>query len=709
MGKFDVKELRGGFRDPRSDETDSRGAAAASAVGIGSRPPSSPADLMQQLGHGMQQLGHGQGGGNHGVAAGFQLDLPPPSPDLDYQSGDAFMPNSLTGDPFGILGTTVSDLFAIERVVAHGGFGVIYRANHLRFAAPVAIKCLKIPNNLSHEEREQFLLRFRKEGEVMFRLSSSIPEVVRPLHLDAVKAQDGRLIPYIAMEWLVGETLKDVIVKRLSEGKRPLSVESAVGLLSPVARALARSHHFPSEEGPLCILHCDLKPDNIFVANVDGGQILKVFDFGIAKVRSAATRQAGGFTVETQSNMFTPAYAAPEQWTPDRYGQTGPWTDVFALALTLTEVVTQKPAIDGPPTAMLSQSVDEKRRPTPRRLGLKVTDRIENIFVKALAVDPKTRYQSIAAFWGALEEALQLPATVGASVRASMTGVAALLPSSWEDEGPAASLVDSLPPAAQAPTFGGELDLQGPAPHPAPAMLAPAAPVPMSGLDFDNAGPSAQNIAIEHHAPLPAAAIGADTPAPLDYAGGIDFADARPERPARPVPSAAGSTPGMSAGLTPGGLMGPPGMGMPGVGAPGMGMPGMPPSNPAHNQDAPDMGQAVPATKERLQAAANKAGQVASQVAALAAGSAANAAKNIATRALAVESLPKIQIDEPSTWIRPMRGPLIALGASIAITVFAVIFSKMTASHFKVSWVSLPLLITSIAFAVYRWVKLTSR
>ncbi len=668
MGKFDVKELRGGFRDPRSDETDAR---VGPALGVGQRAPVSPADLMQQLGHG----------------AGLALDLPPPP--APSSGDDGFLQSSLSGDPFGILGKTVSDLFAIQKVIAHGGFGVIYRANHIRFQAPVAIKCLKIPNNLSQEEREQFLARFRKEGEVMFRLSSSIPEVVRPLHIDAIKTADGKLVPYIAMEWLVGETLKDVIVRRLSDGKRPLSIETAVSLLSPVARALARSHHFPSEEGPLCILHCDLKPDNIFVANVDGGQILKVFDFGIAKVRSAATRQAGGFTAETQSNMFTPAYAAPEQWTPDRYGQTGPWTDVFSLALTLTEVVTQKPAIDGPPTAMLSQSVDEKRRPTPGRLGVALGDRLESIFVKGLAVDPKTRYQSITAFWGALEEALALAPLVGSGARGSLAGVAAILPSSWEDEAPMAA-----PPAAPpAPTFGGELDLELPRP---PAAAPPAALPPMSasGLDFDSSPISSHPISQQ----APPRAMAVDENAPADFSAGIDLADARP---ARPAPSG----PGMSSpGLTPPGLGVPPGpMAMP-QGPAAMPQGSMaPPSAPGFGQEAQEGVAVGPAAKERLQAAASKAGQVAS----VAATSAAAAAKNIATRALAVDALPKIQIDQPSTWIRPMRAPLIAMGAAVLITVFAVIFSKATASHFKVSWVSLPLLVASIAFAGYRWVKLT--
>lgn len=625
------------------------------------------------------------------LALDLSLDLPQDGAGHGA-GGEAEVPSASLADPFNIVGTRIQDTFDVERVVAHGGFGVVYKAKHLRFAAPVALKCLKIPTNLTQEEREKFLDRFVKEGEVMFRLSSSISEVVRPLQVDSFKLLDGRLVPYIAFEWLNGETLKDVIVRRLNENKRPIALPGAVGLLTSVARALARAHRFPSAEGTLSILHCDLKPDNVFVTEVDGGQIFKIFDFGIAKVRSAATRQVGGFTAETQSNMFTPAYAAPEQWAPDRYGQTGPWTDVFGLALTLTELVTQRPAIDGAPTAMLTQCLDEKKRPTPRRLGLKCSDRLESIFVKALAVNPAKRYQSIEEFWGDLERELGLPPQLNQVGRLSITGVTAFLPESWEAEAP----LSDPPPSAQRPlmpvAFDGDLDLGAPrsSPMPAPpaAPQAPMAPPQPPGFDmgaFDlaEAAPSSAMVPKAPSPPPPSA------PPPGLAGSELDLAEEMPPRSQR-VPEGQGALPQPL----------PPQPSYPGM----MQAPGASGQFPATPGEA---GPASAQTREKLQAVAAKAGQVATVAAKQTAQVAAMAAKTIATKALEVDRRHEIRLDDPSTWIKPMLGPIIAMAAAVVISIGAVIMNKVSGSNSSVVAISLPLMIASIGFAVYRYIKLT--
>jgi serine/threonine-protein kinase len=608
-------------------------------------------------------------------------------------------------DPFGIVGTTQAETFHIEKVVAHGGFGVIYKARHVRFRAAVALKCLKIPANLSPSERTSFFERFRAEGEVMFRLSGSIPEVVRPMHVDALKLDDGRFVPFIALEWLEGETLKDVIVKRITQGKRPLSVSRAVVVLSQVARALSRAHHFPGPEGALAILHCDLKPDNLFVARTDGGDTFKIFDFGIAKVRSAATRVAGGATsADAASSMFTPAYAAPEQWAPDKYGQTGPWTDVFALALTLTELVTQRPAIDGPPAAMLAQCMDPTKRPTPRRLGLELPQHIDAIFAKGLAVDPKDRYQSIEQFWGDLERVLQLPPNVGGGSRMSIPAPLPLLPSGWElEEETAAAPIAAPPSVGAAPALEVELpslDLELPVPPVRPPSAPPQAPAapqsPFALGDLELAAPPA---APQHAPPQPSlgrAQSGAhaiDFEQPLD-AGAFDLA-ADPARPA-PPPAAASSS-GMSAA------------GMAAVGTP---MPGMPmPSQlggPASLGDQ-QLGQpAGPAARERIQQAAAVAGAAAAKAAAVAGAAAASTAKSIAKKAIDVEDQ-VIRLDDPSTWIKPMRGPIIAMVLAIVLSIGVVVANKMTGARYSLTWLSLPLLLGAIGFAAYRWMKIQKR
>src|SRR4051812_30646532 len=106
----------------------------------------------------------------------------------------------MASDVFGIVGTTQAGLFHVERVVAEGGFGVVYRAQHGAFRAPVALKCLKVPESMTPEQRAQFLEKFREEGELLFRLSALIPTVVRPLHVDALTLADGRLVPFLALE-----------------------------------------------------------------------------------------------------------------------------------------------------------------------------------------------------------------------------------------------------------------------------------------------------------------------------------------------------------------------------------------------------------------------------------------------------------------------------------------------------------------------------
>lgn len=306
-------------------------------------------------------------------------------------------------DVFGIVGSVIAGAYQVEAVVAEGGFGVVYRAHHVGFRAPIALKCLKVPQGLGAAHEAEFLEQFRAEAELLFRLSASIPTVVRPLHVDALTAPDGRFVPFMALEWLQGETLDEIVRRRVAAGRPGMSLKKLVRLLTPVARALERAHNFAGPEGPISIVHRDLKPENIFVADVAGEQIVKVLDFGIAKAKSVAS-QVVGRASQNQSALtaFTPAYGAPEQWLPKRYGQTGPWTDVWGLALTMVEVLAQRNIIDGDVAAMMGAAVDPERRPTPRTEGVNIPDAAEQVFLRALAVDPKERYRDAGELWSAL-------------------------------------------------------------------------------------------------------------------------------------------------------------------------------------------------------------------------------------------------------------------------------------------------------------------
>jgi eukaryotic-like serine/threonine-protein kinase len=312
-------------------------------------------------------------------------------------------------DAFGIVGSVIAAAYHVESVVAEGGFGTVYRAHHGGFRAPVALKCLRLPPGLLPEARQHFLDAFRAEAELLFRLSASISAVVRPLHVDAFTAVDGRFVPYLVLEWLEGSTLDAVIRKRRDEGQAPLTLKKIVRLLTPVARALERAHNFHGPDGPVSIVHRDLKPENIFVANVAGEEVVKILDFGIGKAKSMVSQVAGRASQSAGGiATFTPAYGSPEQWAPKRYGQTGPWTDVWGLALTLSEALVGHPLIDGDPAAIMGTVLDPNRRPTPGGEGVIVSDEVERVFQRALALDPRERQSDAGMFWNELLAAARI-------------------------------------------------------------------------------------------------------------------------------------------------------------------------------------------------------------------------------------------------------------------------------------------------------------
>lgn len=359
-------------------------------------------------------------------------------------------------DFFGIVGSLQDGAFRVEQVVAEGGFAVVYRAHHEGFRADVALKCLKLPGMLSESKQQEFLEKFRAEGELLFRLSAAIPAVVRPLHLGTLKSSKSSFVPFIALEWLDGKNLDAFIETRKQQGKPPLEARRAVQLLAPAARALEQAHHFAGPDGTVSILHRDIKPENLFVAKLHGREVVKVLDFGIGKVKRVATQIAGHASLEQSSfSAFTPAYGAPEQWLPKRFGQTGTWTDVWGLALTLVELLTGKTPLEGDAHAVMGAAIDESLRPTPRSLGLHTSDGLEAIFQRALAVDPRRRYHEIGDFWNDLEAELGVSTTRAWATPANLSSLPPARPEQAAAR-PAAELELEIPDLDSAPVSRGQ-------------------------------------------------------------------------------------------------------------------------------------------------------------------------------------------------------------------------------------------------------------
>jgi serine/threonine protein kinase len=311
----------------------------------------------------------------------------------------------MSPDPFGLLGTTIGGHYAVEAVVGEGGFSVVYRARHTLWGRPVAIKAIRGFEALETEAREKLIRAFVQEGAMLAELSERTTAIIQARDASTLFTLNGDWVPYLVLEWLDGESLETVIWEERNAGVPARSLEEAVRLLDPIATALALAHG-----NGIC--HRDLKPGNVVLLGPPRGAgcPIKLLDFGVASFFCDARRDLSGRGPSTDACGFTPSYAAPEQFS-DAYGVTGPWTDVFALALLVVELVTgREPMGEGTAEQLARVAVDPKRRPTPGALGVVVPEPVEDVLERALAVYPAERWQTAGSFWEALREAMQAAA-----------------------------------------------------------------------------------------------------------------------------------------------------------------------------------------------------------------------------------------------------------------------------------------------------------
>src|SRR5262245_30637441 len=192
-----------------------------------------------------------------------------------------------------LTGSIVAGRYEIQRRIGSGGMGSVYLARHVTLKREVAIKFIH-PELCSSEE---VLRRFDTEAKAAARIKSRHAVSV----IDHGVAANGQ--PYIVMEYLEGESLEQALRRR-----RRLPFEEVVEIVVQVARALEQTH----DAG---IVHRDLKPDNIFLSHDgDKGLVVKVLDFGIAKV--VHDEVVGGVgTTKTGMVLGTPLFMSPEALT----------------------------------------------------------------------------------------------------------------------------------------------------------------------------------------------------------------------------------------------------------------------------------------------------------------------------------------------------------------------------------------------------------
>ena len=273
-----------------------------------------------------------------------------------------------------LVGHTLDEKYLLEETLGVGGMGTVYRAKHLLIDKPVAVKVL----NQRFVVDEAARLRFQREARAAGRLQHQNAVTVT----DFGQTHDG--LVYIVMELLVGRTLRDVLAK-----EAPLDPARAVSIMLQVSEAVAAAH----EAG---IIHRDLKPANIFIVQrVDAPSLVKVLDFGIAKLAADTLEEDDPTLTVIGAVIGTPRYMCPEQYEET---ELTPAADVYSLGVILYEMLTGMVPFSGSsPLAIALKHVSEP--PTrPRSVVASIPVELEQVVLHALEKQPADRPRDAAEF-----------------------------------------------------------------------------------------------------------------------------------------------------------------------------------------------------------------------------------------------------------------------------------------------------------------------
>lgn len=252
------------------------------------------------------------------------------------------------------------DNYIVIAEIARGGVGIVYRARQRAVNREVAVKVLK---NID----EKSVKRFFQEIEIVGKLEH--PNIVR-VH----DAGEQRGTYYLAMEYVDGGTLRQVMEKKSSDSKILKWMEQ---ILTGI--------QFAHEHG---IIHRDLKPENILLTK-EG--VPKISDFGLAKT---VDRKAS--LTKTGLPMGTPYYMSPEQVEADR--AIDHRTDIYSMGVILYETLSHRLPFTGKTIMSLYRKIVDHDFLPPRRLNRKISRDLESIILRAMAKDPRDRYQSARQF-----------------------------------------------------------------------------------------------------------------------------------------------------------------------------------------------------------------------------------------------------------------------------------------------------------------------
>ncbi|MFH2010193.1 MAG: serine/threonine-protein kinase [bacterium] len=272
-----------------------------------------------------------------------------------------------------LIGVSIGN-YQVLSLLGQGAMGEVYLGEHPQIGRRVAIKVL-VDSLAGNQAMAQ---RFMSEARAVNKINH--PNIIQIY--DFGQLPDGRL--YYTMEYLEGRELKLILQERA-----PLSIQSTADVLRQIAAALQAAHGHG-------IVHRDLKPENIFVVEHESGFLVKVLDFGIAKLLEPG--MGSSHRTSTGMIMGTPLYMSPEQAAGD-VAAISAQSDIYALGVITYQMLSGRLPIDAPTTAqILAMHITEPPRPLAQ-VAVGIPNEVAMVVEGSLQKDPALRPSSAQVFY----------------------------------------------------------------------------------------------------------------------------------------------------------------------------------------------------------------------------------------------------------------------------------------------------------------------
>ncbi|HTJ82424.1 MAG TPA: serine/threonine-protein kinase, partial [Polyangiaceae bacterium] len=270
-----------------------------------------------------------------------------------------------------MIGKVLDSRYRIDKLLGQGGMGAVYEATHTGTGRRVAVKLIQ---QIALGDTDVFA-RFQREA----RASSAVDTRHIVEVLDSGRDPETGL-PYMAMEMLKGEDVGAYIARR---GPMPISL--ALRVTAQACLGLAKAHHAD-------VVHRDIKPANLFLTEEEDDEVIvKILDFGIAKVRPKTPLEGEGLALtQTGRLLGTPLYMSPEQ--AQGMKDIDHRTDLWSLGAVLFEALTGAPPFDAENLGRLILAICSKPVRTPSSISSGISPELDAIVTRAMKTDRDDRY-----------------------------------------------------------------------------------------------------------------------------------------------------------------------------------------------------------------------------------------------------------------------------------------------------------------------------